>query len=227
MSSTKVSHLTIIGAGPAGLGAAIAARKAGLRVTVIDDQYEPGGQIWRSAGSTSLHHATALGAEYLFGRDRIAEFRASGAEYLPEHTLWQIEYEDDRPVLHCAGPDGSRVLRPDYALLATGAVERPVPVPGWTLPGVMTAGGLQILLKSAQLCPTTSLAACITNDRSRCTAACRRRNCLSVLLYRGSPLLACGFAPAGASAEGNKAYRTCDAGRSADLSRCQKHKNPW
>ncbi|MHA7776090.1 FAD/NAD(P)-dependent oxidoreductase [Roseibium sp. M-1] len=144
-------HLGIVGAGPAGLGAAIAAREAGLDVTVIDDQLEPGGQIWRAAGSAAPTHAERMGPEYVEGRDRVQQFLSCGAHYLPQHTLWHIEIDDDGIVLHCAGPDGSRIVRPDRLLLATGAVERPIPVPGWTLPGVMTAGGLQILLKSAQL----------------------------------------------------------------------------
>lgn len=159
MTRTKEPHLAIVGAGPAGLGAAIAASKANLKVTVIDDQLEPGGQIWRSAGSTSLEHARSIGPEYLAGRDRVREFQSSGVDHLAEHTLWQIEYESDRPVLYCAGPGGSRVIRPDYVLLATGAVERPVPIPGWTLPGVMTAGALQILLKSARLCSDNAVLA--------------------------------------------------------------------
>lgn len=144
-------QLAIVGAGPAGLGAALAARAAGLSVTVIDDQLEPGGQIWRAAGSALPIHADLMGPEYVLGRDRVQQFLASGANYLPQHVLWHIETEDDGPVLHCAGPEGTRTIFPEKLLLATGAVERPVPVPGWTLPGVMTAGGLQILLKSAQL----------------------------------------------------------------------------
>lgn len=149
--SCSKPHLAIVGAGPAGLGAALAARAADLNVTVIDDQLEPGGQIWRAAGSAMLTHAQLMGSEYLDGRDRVQQFLASGANYLPQHVLWHIETDNDRLVLHCAGPDGSRTILPDNLLLATGALERPIPVPGWTLPGVMTAGGLQILLKSAQL----------------------------------------------------------------------------
>lgn len=159
MTRDNAPHLAVVGAGPAGLGAAIAARQAGLRVTVIDDQVEPGGQIWRSAASVPLDHARSIGPEYMAGRQRVGEFLSSGAEYLPQHTLWQIEYDGDQPVLYCVGAGVSRVLRPDYVLLATGAVERPMPIPGWTLPGVMTAGGLQILLKSAQLCPDKAVLA--------------------------------------------------------------------
>lgn len=144
-------HLAIVGAGPAGLGAALAARAAGLTVTVLDDQLEPGGQIWRGAGSASPSHAELMGAEYVAGQERVQQFLASGAHYLPQHALWQIETAGDNTRLHCVGPQGTRTIIPEKLLLATGAVERPIPVPGWTLPGVMTAGGLQILLKSAQL----------------------------------------------------------------------------
>lgn len=157
--STQEPDIAIIGAGPAGLGAAITARASNLRVTVIDDQMEPGGQIWRAAGSSSHAHATLMGAEYLSGRERIQEFLACGAEYLAQHTLWQIEYEGDQPIVYCASATGSKVLKPGVLILATGAVERPVPVPGWTLPGVMTGGGLQILLKTARLCSDKAILA--------------------------------------------------------------------
>lgn len=143
--------LAIVGAGPAGLGAAIAAREAGLSVMVLDDQVEPGGQIWRGAGSANAAHVERLGAEYKTGRENVLRFLASGADYRPRHILWHIETEGDDITLHCAGPEGSLVVQPRSLLLATGAVERPVPIPGWTLPGVMTAGGLQILLKSSQM----------------------------------------------------------------------------
>ena len=149
--SSDRPHLAIIGAGPAGLGAAIAAREADLRVTVIDDQVEPGGQIWRGASRAPLSHAQRLGSEYMLGRERVQQFMSCGADYMPQHTLWHFEFDGEKPVLQCAGPNGARTIRPDIVLIATGALERPVPVPGWTLPGVMTAGGLQILLKSAQL----------------------------------------------------------------------------
>ncbi len=159
MSGTNAPHLAVVGAGPAGLGAAIAARMANLDVIVIDDQLEPGGQIWRSAGSASLEHAKSLGEDYRIGRERVQQFLNSGAEHLAEHTVWQVEIEDDRPILYCAGPKGTRVIRPEQVLVATGAVERPFPIPGWTLPGVMTAGALQILLKSARLCSDSAVLA--------------------------------------------------------------------
>ena len=149
--STAPTDFAIVGAGPAGIAAAIAARASGLRVTLVDDQAEPGGQIWRGAGSASMDHAQRLGPEYVKGIERVREFLSCGADYRPGHTVWHIESGGGGAVLHCVGPEGGSVVKAESLLLATGALERPVPVPGWTLPGVMTAGALQILLKSARL----------------------------------------------------------------------------
>lgn len=142
--------LAVVGAGPAGLGAAIEARRAGLSVVVIDDQAEPGGQIWRAAGSADAAQVGRLGPEYAEGRRVIAAFLGCGATYLPGRIVWNIEREP-RLALFFAGDGGGAVIRPKTLLLATGALERPFPAPGWTLPGVMTAGGAQILLKTANL----------------------------------------------------------------------------
>ena len=82
----------IIGAGPAGLAAAAAATKAGLRTVVIDEQPEPGGQIYRSIESVSARrpaHLKLLGDDYAAGLDLVKRFRASGAEYLSQSTVWQ------------------------------------------------------------------------------------------------------------------------------------------
>lgn len=151
-TSDTTLDLLIVGAGPAGLGAAITARQNNLRVVVVDDQIEPGGQIWRGSASAPAARARTIGPDYVTGGERVREFLASGAEYYAQTTVWQIEYEGDQPVVYCSGPDGGNVFRPKTLLLATGALERSVPVPGWTLPGVMTAGALQVLLKTSDLC---------------------------------------------------------------------------
>lgn len=144
-------ELVIVGAGPTGIGAALAARTAGLSVIVIDDQIEAGGQIWRSAASATSDHAERLGKEYALGRSRVQKFLACGATYLSEHTVWHIEIVEGFPVLQCVGPDGGVVIKGSQLLIATGALERSLPIPGWNMPGVMTAGGLQILLKSSRM----------------------------------------------------------------------------
>jgi NADPH-dependent 2,4-dienoyl-CoA reductase/sulfur reductase-like enzyme len=151
IGSYTIPDLVIVGAGPAGLGAAITARRNNLRVVVLDDQLEPGGQIWRGSASVPAARARKIGSDYVTGGERVREFLASGAEYYAQTTVWQIEYEGEQPVIYCAGPDGGKTFRPKTLLLATGALERSVPLPGWTLPGVMTGGALQVLLKTSGL----------------------------------------------------------------------------
>ena len=143
----------IIGAGPAGMAAAVLAAELGLDTVLIDDQDAPGGQIYRDIERTAQGNSTktsSLGADYLAGKPLAAALRASSVKYLPGTTVWHI---DPDGTLSLYSSDASRTLRARRLLLATGAIERPVPIPGWTLPGVMTAGAAQILLKSADIVP--------------------------------------------------------------------------
>jgi octopine oxidase subunit A len=143
--------LLIVGAGPAGMAAAIAARRHGLTVLVVDDQPSPGGQIWRAVETVAATPRGArLGAVYRSGAERVAAFRACGATYEPGSQLWQIE-PGFRAFLTRAGK--ARTVAVKAVILATGAQERPVPFPGWTLPGVLTVGAAQILLKTADQVP--------------------------------------------------------------------------
>jgi NADPH-dependent 2,4-dienoyl-CoA reductase/sulfur reductase-like enzyme len=79
-----------------------------------------------------------------------AALRAGGAGYRPATTVWHI---DPDGTLSLAADGTSDTVAARRILLATGAIERPVPIPGWTLPGVMTVGAAQILLKTADLVP--------------------------------------------------------------------------
>jgi NADPH-dependent 2,4-dienoyl-CoA reductase/sulfur reductase-like enzyme len=147
--------LLIVGAGPAGMAAAIAARRSGLTVIVADEGTHPGGQIYRAASVSPLADPTVLGADYAAGKALIARFMASGAQYLAQTLVWQIEPAPS-PVamLTCRGSQaGTRQVHAGAVLLATGALERPWPVRGWTLPGVMGVGAAQALLKSGGLAP--------------------------------------------------------------------------
>lgn len=141
----------VIGTGPAGMAAATHLAGAGLRVIAIDEQTEPGGQIWRAVernSGTSL--ATLLGAEYLKGLPAARAFRESGAAYLSGAQLWQIEPGWTVHVMHRGR---SIALSAERLVMAVGAQERPVPFPGWTLPGVLPVGAAQIALKSANQIP--------------------------------------------------------------------------
>ena len=141
------SHeLAVIGAGPAGMAAAIAAAELGLDAVVLDEQATPGGQIYRSISETPLRDPAILGGAYRRGAALVEAFRAGAARYVPQATVWHLSREGEIGV----SVGGSvRMLRAQRVILATGALERPFPIQGWTLPGVMTAGAAQILLKSA------------------------------------------------------------------------------
>lgn len=146
--------LLIVGAGPAGLAAAVEARSHGLRVIVVDDQPAPGGQIWRAVEARSADGQAALfGAAYRKGADVVRRFRSSGATYLPNSEVWMIEGMS--AFIRTEGRVHS--IAASAILVAVGGQERPVPFPGWTLPGVMTVGAAQILLKSSGQIPSGKL----------------------------------------------------------------------
>src|SRR5690606_30489668 len=88
--------------------------------------------------------------EYRRGKKQIEAFLKCGAEYLPATQVSRLEAGG---VVEFIKDDAIHFVKGKYLLLATGAQERPVPFPGWTLPGVMTVGAAQILLKTAGQLP--------------------------------------------------------------------------
>jgi len=148
---SETVDLAIIGAGPAGLAAATVASGLGLSVVLLDEQPAPGGQIYRNIESFDAEALEEyLGEDYTKGRTIAEEFRASDAKYRPNATVWRVDQNGS-----IAWTDGStaQILKAGRVIAATGALERPVPIPGWTLPGVMGAGAAQIMLKSAVMVP--------------------------------------------------------------------------
>lgn len=149
--------LVVIGAGPAGLAGATQAAALGLRVLLLDEQPAPGGQIYRGIEQVREHRAgdlDVLGRDYARGAELVDALRRASVDYLAGATVWDVSRE---LTVHCSLGAGSRAVKARHVLVATGAIERPVPIPGWTLPGVMTAGAVQILLKSAGLVPEQPL----------------------------------------------------------------------
>lgn len=151
--------LVVVGAGSAGMAAAVLASELGLDTLLLDEQDSPGGQIYRSierAGSGGARNSP-LGPDYLAGRKLVEILRASRVRYRPGMTVWHIDPGgaggEGTVSVSAIGEEGSETIAARRILLATGAIERPVPIPGWTLPGVMTAGAAQILLKTADLVP--------------------------------------------------------------------------
>lgn len=143
--------LLIVGAGPAGMSAAIAASGFGIRVKVIDDQGSPGGQIYRNIEENHRRGvAASVGVDYAQGISLVQQFRACGATYQAESSVWQVNPNGD---VYLTTRGSSQKVSSQFVLFATGSMERPAVVPGWTLPGVMTVGAAQIMQKTAGVFP--------------------------------------------------------------------------
>jgi len=151
--------VAVVGAGPAGLAAAGLCARAGLSCVLFDDQPQPGGQIYRGVTNSPLPRGAVLGEDYWRGEALVRDALAGGAHYVAGASVWGLLRQDELAV-SIGGV--TRQVRAARIILATGAIERPFPIAGWTLPGVMTAGGAQILLKSSALVPQgrTVLAGC-------------------------------------------------------------------
>jgi len=148
--TTIARDLVVIGAGPAGMAAALAARRRGLDVLLLDEQPDVGGQIYRSITTTDDQRQRILGPDYSHGAALAKAVKAAGVEHWPGTAVWQV---DPDKTVHVLREGAVRHVAAKALVIATGAMERPFPVPGWTLPGVMTAGAGQILLKNAALVP--------------------------------------------------------------------------
>lgn len=147
--------VVVIGAGPAGLEAALAAKQAGADVLVIDERAQPGGQYFKQlATGYRTGNARAPDRQMEWGRNLIAKVRAAGVEFWSDSLVWGAFREADSGVRIGVQREGvASILWPRALIIATGATEHPWPVPGWTLPGVMTTGGLQTLLRSYRCAP--------------------------------------------------------------------------
>ena len=146
----RTPHVAIIGAGPAGLAAASAVVEGGVSCAVFDDNPQAGGQYFRQL-SPGLAPT---------GRDPVPrDARARESLDILSHplvthhagtTVWSMP---EPLTLAYAGPRGSGRFRADAVVVAAGAHDRPCPFPGWTLPGVISAGGCLNLLKVQALLP--------------------------------------------------------------------------
>lgn len=140
------TDLLVVGAGPAGLSAAIEAATAGLKVIVVDENQDCGGQIYRQ-----FPHAFRPAPSYqpdMRGRTLIERSRNAGVAFRFGCTAWGL-FEPG--VMEVADASGCDSISARSIVIATGAYDRAVPVPGWTLPGVFTVGGAQALLKSQRV----------------------------------------------------------------------------
>ncbi|MEU9099904.1 NAD(P)/FAD-dependent oxidoreductase [Streptomyces sp. NPDC048361] len=152
----------VVGGGPAGLAGAATGAELGLRVALLDLSEQIGGQFYRQPAvglgarrPEALHHDWDAFVEL---RERLTA-NGSGVAHLARHHVWAIERHGDTEwTVHAvtgADGDGERPVRvrARAVLLATGACERQLPFPGWTLPGVLGAGGAQAMLKAGLVLP--------------------------------------------------------------------------
>lgn len=151
-----MTDLAIIGAGPAGMAAARLAANLGATVTLLDEQSGAGGQIYRGVTGSGSERGDILGKDYLAGKGLAGALTHPKIDHRRGAVVWNVT--DDGTVTFSQDGAASTV-KARRVVLATGALERPAPFPGWTLPGVMTAGAAQILLKSAGIVPRNAVLA--------------------------------------------------------------------
>lgn len=140
----------VVGAGPAGLSAARALALAGADVIVADERLHPGGQFFKPLAPSQSADLADLDDQFRQGAILRESAEQAGVRLLTETTVWAAFSPTEVAAL-VAGR--STLFRPRRLVLATGAYEQSWPVPGWTLPGVMTVGGLQTLARSYRVAP--------------------------------------------------------------------------
>ncbi len=143
------TDVAIVGGGPAGLAAAIAAARSGLDVVIIDERKQPGGQYHKQPSAEFQLSGRALDAQFREGRELVETARRAGARFLTESAVWATHHGS----LLLDTADGAKQIEARRIILATGAAERCPPFPGWTLTGVMTTGATQSFLRAYGISP--------------------------------------------------------------------------
>ena len=149
--------VAVVGAGPAGVAAAVEAAAAGARVVVLDSEQRPGGQYWRQGPAGVGRHHHHAGTWRRLAADLATAVADGAVTVLSGHRVWRAEPPVDGPdgataVVHAVravpgAADEAVTVRARALVLAPGAHDRTLPFPGWDLPGVLTPGAAQALLK--------------------------------------------------------------------------------
>lgn len=148
--------LFVVGGGPAGLSAAGEAARHGLRVVLVDERVTLGGQIYRQPGpGFVVRDARRVGRDYQRGVALVDAALRAGAELRCRTSV--LSLRGTTAACLTEGRGHVALVRAQRVLVAPGASDRPVPFPGWTLPGVVTAGGAQALVKASRVAPGSRL----------------------------------------------------------------------
>ncbi len=147
-AAKRTPEILVIGAGPGGLSAAIAARRAGAGVLVVDERSQPGGQYFKQIAVRGA--GAPPDEQHRRGAALIETARRLGVEFLAEVSVWGAFSPSEFAATSAAG---ALRLAPRATIVAAGAYERGWPVPGWTLPGVMTTGAAQTLWRVSRRLP--------------------------------------------------------------------------
>ncbi len=148
---TRRYDAVVIGAGPAGLSAGACLGEMGLNVMVLDEQDRPGGQLFCNIEAAAGSGSRLFGEDFETGAALVKRFANSRAGYENSASVWQAD--PDGTVFYSRS-GRSRKICGNYVIMATGAMERPVPFPGWQLAGVMGAGAVNRMAKLASLLPS-------------------------------------------------------------------------
>jgi thioredoxin reductase len=148
---TDVFDIAVIGAGPAGGNAALAAARNGLRVVLLDEQPQAGGQVWRARSAAILKAPKTI--ETLAGDVLRRAVASSDVTHLHGARVWQISRESDNWQCHILRDGKSEPVQATSLILAPGAREYVQPVQGWTTPGVIGLAGATALFKQNLMVP--------------------------------------------------------------------------
>jgi NADPH-dependent 2,4-dienoyl-CoA reductase/sulfur reductase-like enzyme len=143
----RTPDVLVVGGGAGGLSAAAAAAEAGAEVVLLDERARPGGQYFKQPAGNAR---TRDDRQFAAGRALIERAQRAGAQMYDHVEVWGAFAPRD--ITSLSG-GACTIWQPRQLVLATGAYERAVPVPGWTLPGVITTGAAQTLLRSYGVLP--------------------------------------------------------------------------